>query len=221
MAADEKYEIIYGSSFPVVRYRLSPGETLKAESGAMITMSTSGELTGGLEGGLLKSLMRLFANEKFFFQYFRAVRGPGEVVLAQGQPGGITVLNLDGANEYKVHKDGFLAATEGVEVGTTAQWHLGRALFSGAGFFVLKVGGRGTVFLSSYGAIHQIKLAKDEQVIVDNGHLVAWPAHMNYSIEKASRKGWLASLKSGEFLVCRFTGPGSLLVQTRKRVRFM
>ncbi|MDR3205171.1 MAG: TIGR00266 family protein [Deltaproteobacteria bacterium] len=213
---DEKYEIIYGNSFPVVRYKLSQGEKLKAESGAMISMSATIDLTGGLEGGLIKSLKRLFAKEKFFFQYFKATRGPGEVIFAQSQPGGISVIKLNGDYEIMVQKDGYLASTEGIEVDATVQWHLWRGLFSGAGFVVLKVSGQGTVFLSSYGSIHQITLGQGEQVVVDNGHLVAWPSYMSYSIEKAAR-GWISSFKSGEFLVCRFTGPGTLLVQTRKK----
>ena len=41
-------------------------------------------------------------------------------------------------------------------------------------FFVLRIHGTGTVFLSSYGAIHLINLEAGEEVIIDNGHLVAW-----------------------------------------------
>jgi uncharacterized protein (AIM24 family) len=39
---------------------------------------------------------------------------------------------------------------------------------------------------------------------------------MQYDIEKASN-GWLNSYKSGEMLVCRFTGPGTIFIQTRNR----
>ena len=55
--------------------------------------------------------------------------------------------------------------------------------------------------------------------MVDNGHLVAWPDYMDYKIEKASG-GWVSSLISGEALVCRFTGPGVVLIQTRKPEAF-
>jgi len=37
---------------------------------------------------------------------------------------------------------------------------------------------------------------------------------MNYTIEKATR-GWVSSFTSGEGLVCRFKGPGPILIQTR------
>jgi uncharacterized protein (AIM24 family) len=51
-------------------------------------------------------------------------------------------------------------------------------------------------------------------MIIDNGHLVAWPEDMEYKIQKAS-SGWFSSATSGEGLVCRFTGPGRVLIQTR------
>jgi uncharacterized protein (AIM24 family) len=89
-----------------------------------------------------------------------------------------------------------------------------KGLFSKAGFFVVKISGTGLVFISSFGAIHPINLAPGEQIIIDNGHLVAWPDYMQYSIEKAA-KGWISSWTSGESLVCRFTGPGTVLIQTR------
>jgi len=70
------------------------------------------------------------------------------------------------------------------------------------------------LFLSSYGAIHTITLAAGEEMIVDNGHLVAWTEDMTYNIEKASN-GWVNSIMSGECLVCRFRWPGTICIQTR------
>ncbi|MCX4266689.1 MAG: AIM24 family protein, partial [Firmicutes bacterium] len=61
--------------------------------------------------------------------------------------------------------------------------------------------------------------ADNEEYIVDNGHLVAWPDYMNYKIEKASN-GWISSWMSGECLVCRFRGPGVVLIQTRNPSSF-
>ena len=49
---------------------------------------------------------------------------------------------------------------------------------------------------------------------IDNGFLVCWSEHMNYTIGKAS-KSLVASFLSGEGFVCTFTGPGVIYVQTR------
>jgi uncharacterized protein (TIGR00266 family) len=209
----EDYEILYKDAFPIVRYNLREGEKLKAESDAMIAMSANIDVTGGMEGGVLRGLTRMLAGEKFFFQYLTATRGSGEVLFAHALPGGIIDVELDGSYGLRVQKDGFLAATESVEINTQMQ-NLLQGVFSGEGFFVLNVSGKGTVFLSSYGAIHALNLRDGEEIIVDNGHLVAWADYMKYKITKASN-GWVSSVVSGECLVCRFTGPGIVLIQTR------
>ena len=214
-----KYEILHGEAFPVVQCHLQQGESIKAESDAMITMSGTLDVDGRMEGGLLGGLARkMLSGEKFFFQTIRASRGPGSVMLGHAALGGIIDVELDGSYSLRVQKDGFLAATEGITTSAKAQ-NLAQGIFSREGFFVLNVSGRGTVFLSSFGAIHAINLDPGEEIIVDNGHLVAWPEYMQYTIEKAS-SGWVSSLTSGEGLVCRFHGPGVILIQTRKPSAF-
>ena len=208
------YQILYQDAFPVVQVNLRQGETVKAESDAMVAMSATLDVNGSMERGLLGGLARrMFTGESFFFQRLTASRGPGYALLGHPIPGGIIVVNLDGSYGMMVQKGGFLAAEESVEIDTAVQ-NLAQGFFSKEGFFVLNVHGRGTVFLSSYGAIHAINLGANEEVVVDNGHLVAWPDYMNYKIEKAS-SGWFSSIASGECLVCRFRGPGVVLIQTR------
>ena len=209
------YEILHQDAFPIIQCDLNAGETLKAEADAMISMTQNLDISGSTgDGGVLGTLARKFlTGESFFFQTIKATRGAGRVLLGHSAPGGIIDVELDGNYGLRVQKDGFLAATEGVQVDTATQ-NLMQGLFSREGFFVLNIRGRGTVFLSSFGAIHTISLAENEEVIIDNGHLVAWPDYMKYKIEKASN-GWLSSMMSGECLVCRFRGPGVVLIQTR------
>lgn len=212
------YEILYKGAFAMLKVKLNPGENVKAEMGAMVSMSPSIDLKGTVDGGIMRGLGRMLSGETFFFQEMTAVRGLGEVMLAPPSLGDIEAIELDGSYKLLVQKDGFLAGTSGIEVNTKMQ-NLGKGLLSGEGFFIVEISGKGTVFLSSYGAIHAINLSAGEEVVIDNGHLVAWPGYMNYSIEKAS-KGWLSSLTSGEGLVCRFRGEGVVLVQTRSPASF-
>lgn len=207
------YKVLYQDAFPILNVDLQPGEMIKAESDAMVSMSPTIDLDGKMEGGLLQGLGRMLAGEKFFFQTLHARRGPGNVLLAPSIPGGIQDVELDGSYSLCVQKDGFLAATQGIEVSTQMQ-NLFKGVFSGEGFFILKVGGKGMVFLNSYGAIHAINVPEREEVIIDNGHLVAWPDYMSYNMEKAT-SGWISSITSGECIVCRFRGPGTVLIQTR------
>jgi uncharacterized protein (TIGR00266 family) len=208
-----RYELVGPGPFVMLKVYLDVGESLKAEAGAMIAMSDTVDVQGKMEGGLFKGLGRMLAGESFFFQTLTAQRGAGEVLLAHELPGEIYPITLDGKTNYILQKDGFFAASSEVDISTKVQ-NLLKGLFSGEGFFVLRVQGSGTLFVSSYGAIYPIDLAPDQEFIIDNGHLVAWPEQMEYKIQKAS-SGWISSLTSGEGLVCRFRGPGRVLIQTR------
>lgn len=214
-----KSEILYPGAFPMVRVQLAEGESLKAESGAMVSMSPTLDVESKMEGGLFKALSRkVLTGEHFFFQTLRATRGSGEALLAPTVPGEIVILELDGVNEYFVQKDGFLAGAQGLVIESKMQ-SFTRGLLGGEGFFILKIGGKGPLILSSFGAIHLVELKPDEEYIVDNSHLVAWTATTSYKIEKAAA-GWISSFTSGEGFVCRFRGPGVVYIQTRNPQSF-
>jgi uncharacterized protein (TIGR00266 family) len=207
------YELLYPGAFTMLKVRLPQGGRIKAESDAMVAMSATMDVEGKMEGGIFGGIGRMFTGESFFFQQIVANRGAGEALLAHAIPGDIKAIELDGSQNYVLQKDGFFAGSDSLEVSTKLQ-NLTKGLFSGEGFFIIRVSGRGTLFVSSYGAIHPIDVPAGGEVIIDNSHLVAWPENMQYKIEKAS-KGWISSWTSGEGLVCRFFGPGRVLIQTR------
>lgn len=211
--------LLYPGTNSMLEFQLEYGESIKAESGAMVGMSSNMDVDVRMEGGLLGGITRRFlSGENFFFETLRASRGPGNVLLAPATPGDVILLELDGTNYYNVQKGSFLAGSESLNVSTTMQ-NLAQGLFSGEGFFILRVSGQGLLAINSFGAIHEVVIAPGEEYIVDNQHLVAWPNTTQYKIEKAS-KGWISSFTSGEGLVCRFTGPGKIYIQTRNSSAF-
>lgn len=216
--AGRNFEYLHRGAFTMLKVNLKAGEKFKAESDAMVAMSPNVSVEGKLEGGVLGGLGRMFSGEKLFFQTLTAQNGPGEVYFSPAIPGDLMDIELDGTTSYTLQKDGFFAGSEGVKI-TTQMQNLSKGLFSGEGFFVIKASGRGTLFVSSYGAIHPFDLSAGEEIVIDNYHLVAWPEAMNFTIEKASA-GWVSSLTSGEGLVCRFRGPGRVLIQTRNPMGF-
>jgi uncharacterized protein (AIM24 family) len=52
-----------------------------------------------------------------------------------------------------------------------------------------------------------------EKYIIDNGHLVAW--NCKYVLERVASGGIISGISSGEGLVCKFSGPGTVYMQTR------
>ncbi len=61
-----------------------------------------------------------------------------------------------------------------------------------------------------------LQLMDGEKYIVDNGHLVAW--NTKYVLERVASGGLISGMASGEGLVCKFTGPGTVFIQTRNAV---
>jgi uncharacterized protein (TIGR00266 family) len=211
------YELLYPGAYTLARVDLPQGRQLRAQSDAMVAMSPTVEVAGKMQGGLLGGVGRLLSGESLFLQTLSASRGAGSVYVAPAAPGDIAAVELDG-DGLIIQKDGFLACTEEIQVNTHLQ-NIAKGLFSGEGFFILTAEGRGLLWLESYGAIHRLDLRPGEQKLVDNGHLVAWSRSMDYRLEAAS-KGIFSAMTSGEAIVCRFTGPGKLFIQTRQPRRF-
>jgi uncharacterized protein (TIGR00266 family) len=212
------YAILYRGAFALARVDLPPGQQIKAQSDAMVAMSPTLAVDSTTQGGLLSGLTRLVSGESFFLQTLTAARGAGSVYFAPAAPGDIAAVEVQPADGLVIARGAFLACSQGVEVSSKMQ-NIAKGLFSGEGFFILKAIGQGLVFLESFGAIHRLRLGPGEQKIIDNGHLVAWSASMQYGLELGN-PGLVAAFTSGENIVCRFHGPGTVLIQTRQPGQF-
>lgn len=166
-----------------------------------------------LQGKIKVSLKKLFTGGEMAESSYT---GPGLVALAPTLFGDIVTLQIDPGSKWMVGKDAMLAHTANVVKDTKSQG-LGKALFSGEDLFIYHFSGEGLLWLTSYGAIETKQLGQGEQHIVDNGHLVAW--NCNYAMERAGG-GTMGSMKTGEGLICRFTGPGTVYIQTRNLDEF-
>ena len=82
--------------------------------------------------------------------------------------GDIAVLHMDGSEPWTIQSGGYMASSPGVNVGLRCQ-NLKQGMFSGEGFFVTKVSGRGSLFLCSFGSIHTLELRPGEEMTIDNG----------------------------------------------------
>lgn len=214
-----EYEVLYPGSYAMVRAKLKRGQTIKAESDAMVAMSSTVDVQGKLEGGVLGALGRKFlTGESAFFETLTASRGDGEVLLAPSAPGDVQILELTGNNFFYVHKEGFLAGDASLTIETASQGIM-KGLLSGEGIFIQRISGIGKLIVSSFGAIHKLSLAAGETMVVDNAHLVAWSGSISYEVVRASKR-IIDTLTSGEGLVCNVKGPGEMYIQSRNKGSF-
>lgn len=208
------FEIIHKPDFPTVKVSLSSGETIRAESGAMVAMSPSIQMETKAEGGFFAAAKRaVFSGESFFQNTYTAQGTNGEIYFSPGTQGDIEHRALQG-EDLILSRGAYIAGDPGLSI--DSKWGGFRSFFSGEGLFFLKVSGRGNLFFSSFGAIHTVNV--NGEYIVDTGHIVGFDSSLNFRLEKV---GGLKSLfLSGEGLVCRFSGQGKLYIQSRNQNAF-
>lgn len=211
-----RYEVKYSPAYALAIVSLDAGEKLQAETGAMVSMSDTVKVQTSMQGGLLSGLKRsVLGGESFFMNTFEA-EAAGELTVAPALPGDIVTFEINNQAMF-LQSGSFLAATPGVTVDT--KWGGGKSFFSREGLFLLKCTGQGTIFASSYGAIHLVELAAGQRYNVDTGHMVAFDESVKYEVGKVG--GWKTTVLGGEGLVCKLTGPGRFYLQTRSPESFI
>ncbi len=214
------FEIQYNPAHSLATAHLNPGESVRAEATAMVSMSHNIDVetnTGPQgRGGFFKKAKRGFlGGESFFQNTFRARSAGAMVSLAPQLCGSMITHELMGRSELLIQASSYVAAPDSVDIDTKFQGFKG--FFSGESLFFLRASGQGPVLLNAFGAIETYEL--DGELIVDTGHLVAFTEGIDYSIDKAGG-GWIQSFLSGEGLVLRMRGRGTLYIQSRNPQEF-
>ena len=126
---------------------------------------------------------------------YHAPAGGGELLLAPPLPGDLKALEL--ADETLLVQSGSYVASSGT-IAVDTKFGGAKTFFASEGLFLLKCTGRGSLLLSSYGAIHERVLAAGEKFTVDTGHLVAFPENIGFVVPPSeasnppcsAAKGW-------------------------------
>ena len=198
---------VTGGVDPLLTAHMQKGDKVLAEANAMVAMQDGLSLKGRSRGGLFKSLARKLLNDETFFQLFiEADVADGDVLLAPKIPGDIMILEV-GERQYMLSDGAFLASTDTVSLEVKSQG-LGRALLGDSGgFFVIEV-------------------KPGHKLLVDNGHLVAWDASLDYELTiNSSRSGLFGKLVNsqltGEGILLKFKGEGKVYVCSRNKGGFI
>lgn len=211
-------KLLHQPDSAIARVTLGAGEELVAEAGCMIAMSgyinASTTLRQGKGGGILGGLKRMVAGESLFLSVFRSPKADGEVFLGPKLIGDILLYQMTGTG-LVVQASSYLASETDVDIDLGFQGF--RSLFSGESIFWLDISGKGSLLLSSFGAIYEIPV--NGEYIVDTGHIVAFEKSLTFDIRKAG-SSWLGAFLGGEGLVCRFKGQGRVFCQTHNPAAF-
>lgn len=207
-----EYEI-KGGAFPMVVCKLQKGETMQDETGAMSYMTPGIKMETTTGGGLLKGLGRALSGDTLFLNYFTAENDNEEIGFSACYPGKIIPIRLDGNNSIIGQKNAFLTAEKDVNLEMHFRKKLGAGIFGGEGFILQKFTGKGMLFLEIDGEVIEKTLQPGEKLIVDQGHVAAMDASVDFDIQRV--KGAKNMLFGGEGLFfATLTGPGRVWLQT-------
>jgi uncharacterized protein (TIGR00266 family) len=215
-----RYEIRYKPAFAAAFITLNPGERITAEAGAMASMDGRLMMTTEFSGGLFSGLMRrLFGGESLFVNVFQnRSSAPAEVVFTQGAIGDIEVLQLKPGEALCFQPGAYIAHAGSVKM--SVHWAGFASLFAGEGLFKLKLTGPGLVLFGAYGGISKRQVRGE--LVVDNGHLVAYNPDISFNLRLSG--GFIKSITSGEGIINRLKGNGTIYIQSRSLgglVRFL
>ena len=207
-----KYEII-GGSFPAVNVVLDEGETLITQSGAMAWCDENVTMSTNAEGGLMKSLGRMFSGASLMFVRHTAKKDGARITFSASFPGTIREFNVDPEHEYFAQKSAFLVAEEGVKIDATVNKNFWAGLVGGEGFILQKYSGEGLLLAEIDGSLVEIELKEGEQIKVETGHVALFESTVSYDVESVSGLKNIFFGGQGLFLTT-LQGPGKVWLQT-------
>lgn len=204
--SDYPYQVECSPDFALLTVQIPGGQMLKVEAGAMASMDTNIRMKARMKGGL----GRMLTGESLFITEFTAEGGTGEIKIAPGAPGDLDHVHLQGQTIF-LQNSAYVASTPNVTLETKWQG-LMKGFFSGQSFFLIRCSGEGDLWFNTFGAMFKIEV--NGEYVVDTGHIVAFTEGLDYSVSMLG--GYKSLFFSGEGLVCRFRGQGTVWVQTRR-----
>ena len=200
-----------------VRLELNDGDSLWASKGSIMAHSLGVQWSLRVPGGLAAGARRSLSGEGISLTHIECNRTDQYVILTANQPGHIATWDLaDGP--LVTTRGSFLAAWgENVDIDVTIARRAGAAFFGGAGLFLQKISGVGTVLVHASGDFYDEQLKDGEELITSTGNLAAFDGSIDYDIQRVA--GLRRMLFGGEGLfMTRLRGPGRVMLQTLKRV---
>jgi uncharacterized protein (TIGR00266 family) len=216
---------VHGDDMQFVDIILDPNETVIAEAGAMMYMTSGIQMETrfsdgsnaqrGFMGKLMDAGKRVITGESLFITMFTN-QGQGRQTVAFGAPypGKIIAVDLkEHGGTLICQKDAFLCAAFGTAVGIAFNKKIGAGFFGGEGFILQRLDGDGKAFVHACGTIIKKELEPGETLRVDTGCLVALEQTVNYDIQFVGNVK--TAIFGGEGLFfATLTGPGKVYLQS-------
>jgi uncharacterized protein (TIGR00266 family) len=208
---------ITGTTLPVLEIGLEQGDLIVAEPGEFSWMTENVALkttamTAGAKG-IFGVLGRAVSGGGLFMTEYSVPTGNGLIAFAAKVPGQIMQVDVEPGHGFMIHRQGFLCATEGVNLTMGFQKSLGAGIFGGSGFILQKLEGKCNAWVELGGEIVTYDLAAGESIQVHPGHIGMFQDSINFDMR--FMRGIGNALFGGDGLfIAHLTGPGKVWLQT-------
>jgi uncharacterized protein (TIGR00266 family) len=219
-AGEEKHAMQYeirGEIAQHVRLEFESGEFVWASHGSLMAYSRGMQWDLRVPGGVGGAIKRSFSGEGISLTYLQTSQSDQYALLVSNSPGHIMTWDLERDGPVLTTRGAFLAAWgSNVDISVAVARRAGAAMFGGAGLFLQRISGAGTVLIHGSGDFHERMLEPEEQMLVSTGNLAAFADRIDYDIQGVG--GCKRMLFGGEGLfMTRLSGPGRVLLQSLKR----
>lgn len=217
---------IQGADLQIVEIELVPGQSVIAESGAMIWKHSDIEMKTILgdgsdpEAGLMDKVLgagkRVLTGESLCMSLYTHTGYAGNATIGFGAPtpGCILPVHLSEFGGALIcQKDSFLAASQGTKIGIHFQKRILAGLFGGEGFIMQRLEGNGLAFVQMGGTLVRRELQRGERIHVDTGCVAAFTTEVDFNL--VGTGGIANPLFGGEgMFYAALTGPGIVWIQS-------
>lgn len=211
-----QYKII-GEDMQTLDILLKKGDKFYANPGHFVSKDNSVDMSARAVGGATGGLIRAFTGTGIFLAEFSA-NDDGNVSLAGIFPGKIMSFNLKEGEELLVEHFAYLASDTGnVEIQTVS---LGAAFFGGAGLFLQKHKGPGSVFIHVIGRAIENDLDGTSEMQIEPGHIAAFQPSLSYNIKYVGNIR-AAILGGAGLFFANFSGKGTVYCHSTSRFALM
>ena len=215
---------VYGEDLQFVSIGLARGQTVVAEAGSLMFMSSDVRMETGIsdgsdaESGIFGKIWnagkRALSGESFFLIHLTGTGASvGQAALSGPYLGKIIPVNLASfSSPILCQRGAFLAAAYGTKIDIAFTQNFTAGLFGGEGFILQRLEGDGMAFVHACGRIAEIPL-NDQSIRVTPGCIVAFEESIHYEIESTgSFANALFGAKSLFF--AKLSGPGRVWLQS-------
>ena len=215
---------VYGEDMQFVSIDLAQGQTVVAEAGSLMFMSSSVKMETGISDGsdadrgilgkIWNAGKRALAGESFFLLHLTGT-GPasGQAAFAGPYLGKIIALDLAGFSAPILCQRGaFLAAAYGTGIDIAFTEHLAAGLFGGENFILQRLTGDGMAFIHACGKVAEIPL-NNQALRIMPGCIVAFEESIHYEIETSG--GFANALFGAKTIfLAKLSGTGRVWLQS-------